>query len=79
MSREVLICDTSFVSHLFRRSLRPERYDHWDESVMDRVRAGIMAVSVVTIAEMRAGFASARWGTRKVVREELRLGEFLPS
>jgi predicted nucleic acid-binding protein len=78
MSRETLICDTSFVGHLRQRDKRPELYDDWDEAIMTRVRAATLAVSIVTIAEARAGFAKARWGKRRVAREELRLGEFPP-
>ena len=74
----MLICDTSFVSHLLRREARPDRYAHWDESVMDRVEAGTLAISIVTIAEARAGFAKARWGSRRVAAQELRLGGFSP-
>jgi predicted nucleic acid-binding protein len=74
----MLICDTSFVGHLLRRNARPDRYTHWDESIMDRVQAGTLVVSIVTIAEARSGFVNARWGGRKIAREELRLGEFFP-
>jgi predicted nucleic acid-binding protein len=45
---------------------------------MDRVEAGFLAISIVTIAEARAGFAKARWGSRRVAAEQLRLAEFSP-
>lgn len=45
---------------------------------MRRVEAGVLAISMVTIAEARAGFANARWGSRRIAREELRLAEFPP-
>jgi predicted nucleic acid-binding protein len=78
VSRETLICDTSFVSHLFRRRLRPERYFHWDQAIMRRVQAGCIAISIVTLAEVRAGYENARWGDRKIEEEELRLAGFPP-
>ena len=43
---------------------------------MSRVQAGILAISIVTIAEVRAGYENARWGSRKVEEEELRLAGF---
>jgi predicted nucleic acid-binding protein len=78
VSSETLICDTSFVGHFMRRQASPDRYSHWDDSVMDRVEAGTLAISIVTIAEARAGFVNARWGRLRVAREELRLAEFPP-
>lgn len=78
MSRETLICDTSFVSHFLRLDESPDRYAHWDEGVIDRVEAELLAISVVTVAELRAGYLKAGWGTRRVARAERRLAEYLP-
>lgn len=35
-------------------------------------------ISIVTIAESRAGYLNAGWGNRKVAREELALARYLP-
>jgi len=78
VSRETLICDTSFVSNLLRLDEAPERYGHWDEGVIDRVESELLAISVVTIAEVRAGYTKAGWGPRRVTRAERRLAEYLP-
>jgi len=78
VSRETLVCDTSFVSNLLRLDEAPERYAHWDEGVIDRVESELLAISVVTIAEVRAGYAKASWGPRRVARAERRLAEYLP-
>lgn len=78
MSRETLICDTSFVSHLLRFDEAPERYAHWDEGVMARVESEFLAISVVTVAELRAGYLKAGWGARRVASAERRLAEYLP-
>jgi predicted nucleic acid-binding protein len=78
VSPETLICDTSFVSHLLRRRAVPERYAHWDESITRRVEAETLAISVVTIAELRAGYVKAGWGSRKIAEEERALAEFSP-
>jgi tRNA(fMet)-specific endonuclease VapC len=45
---------------------------------MDRVDAGDLAISVVTIAEMRAGYRGAGWGSRKITEAELFLATFFP-
>jgi predicted nucleic acid-binding protein len=73
--RQKLICDTSFVGHLARRVRNPAPYAHW-EAAMDRVDACEPAVSVVTLAETRAGFLSAGWGLPRIVEVERRLGRF---
>jgi predicted nucleic acid-binding protein len=75
---ETLICDTSFVGHLLKLEDTPDRYAHWDESVMGRVESELLAISVVTIAEVRAGYLKASWGPRRVARAERRLASYLP-
>ncbi len=78
MAREILVCDTSFIGHLRRRQAEPGRYACWDGPTLDRIRAGSLAVSVVTIAETRAGFLDAGWGSKKVRVAEMSLAS-LPS
>jgi tRNA(fMet)-specific endonuclease VapC len=73
---ETLICDTSFVSHLWRRLRTPSRYEHWDRATVDRVEEALLAINVVTIAELQAGRARDRWGRRKVAQAEKSLAAF---
>jgi predicted nucleic acid-binding protein len=73
---ETLICDTSFVSHLWRRLRTPARYEHWDRATVDRVEKALLAINVVTIAELQAGRARDRWGRRKVAQAERSLAAF---
>lgn len=75
---ETLICDTSFVSHEWRRSQVPARYRHWDVATVRRVDRARLAISVVTIAEVRFGQLRGQWGTRKVERSERTLARFFP-
>ncbi len=75
---ETLVCDTSFVGHLWRRLEEPARYAHWDPSVIDRVEAAVLAISIVTIAECRSGHLKAGWGIRRVARDELALAALRP-
>jgi predicted nucleic acid-binding protein len=46
--------------------------------VLERVDAGELAISVVTIAEVRAGCIGAGWGGRKITEAELFVASFLP-
>jgi predicted nucleic acid-binding protein len=78
VSRETLICDTSFVSHLLNLDEAPDRYAHWDEGVMVRVESELLAISIVTLAEIRAGYLKAGWGARRVTWVERRLAKYLP-
>ena len=73
--QQKLICDTSFVGHFIRRIRVPERYEAW-APVIDRVQAADPAVSLVTVAETRAGYLGAGWGLRRIVEAERRLGRF---
>lgn len=73
---EILICDTSFVSHLWRRLRTPTRYEHWDRATVDRVEEGLLAINVVTIAELQAGRTRNKWGRRKVAQAERSLAAF---
>jgi predicted nucleic acid-binding protein len=74
---ERLLCDTSFLQHARARRAKPDRYSHWDERILQRIDAAILAISVVTLAEARFGFLNAGWGTKKRDAEEFRLRAFL--
>jgi predicted nucleic acid-binding protein len=76
--RETLICDTSFVAHFSRLKECPDRYEHWSADVIGRIRAALLTVSIVTIAELRAGYAGAGWGSRRVAKAELEVADFVP-
>jgi len=73
--RQKLICDTSFVGHLARRVTNPGPYVHW-ESAIDQVDKSEPAVSVVTLAEARAGYRGAGWGLPRIVQAERHLVRF---
>jgi predicted nucleic acid-binding protein len=74
-NRQKLICDTSFVGHLIRRARDPGPYEHWS-AVIDHVQAGELAVSIVTVAEARAGYLNAGWGGARMAEYERRIGRF---
>ena len=74
---ERLVCDTSFVGTIARRSAHPDRFEHWPAAILDRIAGAILAISVVTLAEARYGYLKAGWGQARVAREEHRLATFL--
>jgi predicted nucleic acid-binding protein len=78
LGRETLICDTSFVANVGRRRLNPERFAHWDQAVVERIEAALLVVSIVTLAEFRAGYVGAGWGSRRVADAELLVAGFVP-
>jgi predicted nucleic acid-binding protein len=73
-----VICDTSFVGHLWLRTQSPVRYDHWNAATVGRVESALLAISVVTIAEVRFGHLRMGWGALKIVQSERTLARFLP-
>jgi predicted nucleic acid-binding protein len=78
MAGETLICDTSFVWHLWRRSRKPARYEHWEPATVDRVEAAFLAISVVTVAETRAGYLQANWGSSRIKEIDENLRRYFP-
>ncbi len=74
---EVIVCDTSLVAVLERASAEPIRLAHWSEDMRARLDRAVLAISVVAEAEMRAGWAYANWGRRRVAAAELRLRAYL--
>jgi predicted nucleic acid-binding protein len=77
-TRQKIFCDSSFVGHLLRREKQPERYEHWDDAILASIEAASLAISIVTIAEIRAGYLNAGWGRPRVTRGELALARYLP-
>jgi predicted nucleic acid-binding protein len=70
---EVLVCDTSYISH-FERSLRnPDRYRHWPATTLDRISAAILAITPFTLGEVRAGYVTRSWGAARIAQLENRL------
>lgn len=74
---EVVLCDTTFVSLQERAGAKPETIAHWPAAVVERLDAAILALSVISLAEVRAGRIHAQWGTARSERQEARLAAFL--
>ncbi len=75
---EILVCDTSLVANLAPRAAEPTRYSHWQAEIVDRLDAGIPAISVITLAEVRFGYIKAKWSDARRAREDARISAFLP-
>jgi predicted nucleic acid-binding protein len=73
----VVVCDSSFVGVVAKRAAHPNRFAHWPEQTVARIESAILAISVITLAESRFGFANAKWGPAKIAKEEQRLAGFL--
>jgi predicted nucleic acid-binding protein len=74
---EVILCDTTFVSLQERAGAKPETIAHWPKDTLERLDAAILALSVISLAELRAGRIHAEWGEARSERQEARLAAFL--
>lgn len=74
---EVILCDTTFVSMQERASGDPGSVAHWQTEVVRRLDSAVLAVSIFTIAEMRAGRLYANWGRVRSDAQEARLAAFV--
>lgn len=74
---EVLLCDTTFVSVQEAAEKNPEATAHWPGDVLSRIDSAVLAVSVFTLAEIRAGRIAANWGQRRSERQERLLAAFV--
>jgi len=74
---EVVLCDTSFISRQEASLRHPERLAHWSRAVLERLDAAVLAISVFSLAEIRAGRIHAQWGQQRADAQEARLAAFL--
>lgn len=63
---EVLLCDTSYVGAARAVAKRSWISGDWPVSTTDRIASATLAISVITIAEERAGEMHANWGAATV-------------
>jgi len=74
---EVILCDTSFVSMQEMAEKKPEAVAHWPQVLRDRVAGAILAISIFTVAELRAGRIVAGWGQRRSDLQEARMAAYV--
>jgi predicted nucleic acid-binding protein len=70
---ETILCDTTFVS-VVQSSGVPET---WPSEVRERLEAAVLAISVVTLAELRDGHIYANWGAERRARAERLIASYL--
>lgn len=74
---EVILCDSSFVGVQERALKVPSVTAHWASDVVSRLDAAYLAVSVFSLAEIRAGRIHGDWSQRRSDAQEARLAAFL--
>jgi predicted nucleic acid-binding protein len=70
---ETILCDTSFVSVLQRGGSLSE----WPTAVRDRLSNATLAMSVISLAELRDGHIYAGWGSARRARAEQLMASYL--
>lgn len=73
---ELFVADTTFVSVWHTSSMSSSATGHWPRRTVRRIASGTLSISVVTVAELRAGHLKARWGTRRRLEVERWLRQF---
>ncbi len=73
---ELILCDTSVVAVLDRAIAQPELLEAWPDAARERLDHAVLAMSVITLAETRAGWLHANWGERRVAAAQLRLSSY---
>lgn len=76
---EQILCDTSFVSVLQRAAgneAARSQIQGWPAAVQTRLDAAVLLISVITLAELRAGFEYAAWGARRRASAEAMLAAY---
>lgn len=74
---EVILCDTTFVSLQEKAGAKPETILHWPKATLERLDTATLALSVFSLAEIRAGRLHANWPQGRADRQEARLAAFL--
>lgn len=70
---ETILCDTSFVSVVQAKGVQAK----WAETDRDRLNRAVLAISVMTLAELRAGQLMAGWGATRRARAEQLIAAYL--
>jgi hypothetical protein len=72
-SPEITLCDTTFVGLQERAGTKPETIAHWPSEILERLDRAILALSVISLAEVRAGRIHGGWSDARAQRQEDRL------
>lgn len=75
---EGILCDTTFVSVRQAALTRPEFVAHWPEDVTERLDRAVLRISVISLAELRAGQLDAKFPQDKVERHKKVIDTYTP-
>jgi predicted nucleic acid-binding protein len=75
-SSNLMVADTSFVSVLHAMTMAPAARNVLPCEARRSLVGAKLSISVVTVAELRAGHLKARWGARRRSQAERWLGRF---
>lgn len=70
---ETILCDTSFVSVVQSSGAAAT----WPAGVRARLDAAVLAINVITLAELRDGHIYAKWGAKRRARAEQLIASYL--
>src|SRR4051812_19588423 len=70
---ETILCDTSFVSVVQSHGALPE----WPEDVRQRLDAAVLAINVITLAEVRDGHIYGKWQEKRRDEAERLIASYL--
>src|SRR5215207_6847454 len=76
---ETILCDTSFVS-VVQSSAHPRNAASiaaWPQEAKDRLNAAILAISVITLAELRDGHIWGKWLPARRAQAERAIASYL--
>lgn len=74
---ETILCDTSFVSVVQSARVKAKTINCWPAETRRRLDGALLAISVITLAELRDGHIYAGWGERRRQRAEQFISSYL--
>jgi predicted nucleic acid-binding protein len=74
---ETILCDTSFVSVVQSAVGQGSTQPGWPEETRSRLDGAVLAISVVSLAELRDGHIYADWGQGRRARAEGLIASYL--
>jgi predicted nucleic acid-binding protein len=74
---EHVLCDTSFISVVSSPQRSRNATAHWPDHVKRRLDGALLAMSVISIAELRAGHIAAGWGEQRRANAERLMAAYL--
>lgn len=74
---EHILCDTNVVGLLQASLKSADVIAHWPQKVRDRLDAAVLAMSVISVAELRGGHIYAGWGSDRRAAAERVMAAYL--